>query len=76
MQFEHDGSGGTVTPAGPRATRLGEHDGSSLAAYWQLTARHETWSLPMASGVPLRHIRMAPWDCRASVFIALINCPC
>ena len=28
MQFEHDGSGGTVTPAGSRATRLGEHGGS------------------------------------------------
>ena len=57
------------------ATRLGEHDGSSLAVYWQLTARHETWSLPMAPGMPLRHIRMAPWDRRASVLIALVNCP-
>ena len=26
MQFENDGSGGRVTPAGSRATRWGEHD--------------------------------------------------
>ena len=32
MQFENDGSGGTVTPAGSRATRLGEHDGSGGTA--------------------------------------------
>ena len=28
MQFENDGSGGTVKPAVSRATRLGEHGGS------------------------------------------------
>ena len=28
MQFENDGSGGTVKLAGSRATRLGEHGGS------------------------------------------------
>ena len=30
MQFENDGSCGTVTLAGSYATRLGEHDGSGV----------------------------------------------